>query len=83
MFRISYIENHVIFTEIEKRPTVTRRERGGNFRGKGDGFVGTIKKDTWTITGGGVGWWKWEGGGEGWGSGWSGGESQRTVLEKQ
>ena len=22
-------------TEIEKRPTVTRRERGGNFRGKG------------------------------------------------
>ena len=39
-------------TEIEKRPTVTRRERGGNFRGKGEGFVGTIIKDTWTITGG-------------------------------
>ena len=34
---------------------MTRRERGGNFRGKGEGFVGTIIKDTWTITGDGVG----------------------------
>ena len=33
---------------------MTREEREGNFRG--EGFVGTIIKDTWTITGGGVGW---------------------------
>ena len=31
---------------------MTRGERGGNFRGKGEGFVGTIIKDTWRITGG-------------------------------
>ena len=31
---------------------MTRGERGGNFREKGEGFVGTIIKDTWTITGG-------------------------------
>ena len=32
-------------------------------------FVETIIKDTWTIMGGEVGWWKQEGGGEGWGVG--------------
>ena len=37
-------------TEIENRLTVTRGEKGGNFRGKGEGFVGTIIKDTWIIT---------------------------------
>ena len=44
-------------------------------------FVGTIIKDTWTITWG-VGW-KREGGGEGWGLGWGGGKRQRIVLEQQ
>ena len=34
---------------------MTRGERGGKFRGKGEGFVGTIIKDTWTIMGGGEG----------------------------
>ena len=34
---------------------MTRGERGGNFRGKGEGFVGTIIKDTWRITGEGSG----------------------------
>ena len=33
-------------TEIENRLTETRGERGGNFRGKGEGFVGTIIKNT-------------------------------------
>ena len=40
-------------TEIENRLTVTRGERGGNLGEKGEGFAGTITKDTWTITGGG------------------------------
>ena len=37
-------------TEIEKRPTVTTpKGRGeGISGGKGEGFVGTIIKDTWT-----------------------------------
>ena len=40
------------------------REEGREFQGeKGEGFVGTITRDTWTIMGG----WKWEGGREGWG----------------
>ena len=60
---------------------MTRGERGRNFRGKGEGFVGTIIKDTWAIMRDGVGWWKWEGGGEGWGLGWGGGKRQRTVFE--
>ena len=49
---------------------MTRGEKRGNFRGKGEGFVGTIIKDTWTITrgqGGNRGG-KW-GDGEGWGEG--------------
>ena len=32
-----------------------RGERGGISGEKGEGFVGTIIKDTWTITGGGGG----------------------------
>ena len=56
---------------------MTRGERGGNFREKGEGFVGTIIKDTWTITGG-----------QGMGGRWGGlgvrmGGRQRTVLELQ
>ena len=47
-------------------------------REKGEGFAGTIIKDTWTITGrvetG-------EGGEEGWALGWGGGKRQKTVLE--
>ena len=54
---------------------MTRGERGGNFREKGEGFVGTIIKNTWTITG-------WEGvetGGR-----WGGlGGRPKTVLEQQ
>ena len=37
-------------TEIETRLTVTRGDRGGHCRGKGEGFIGTIIKDTWTMT---------------------------------
>ena len=59
---------------------MTRGKRGGNFREKGEEFVETIIKDTWTITGVGL---KWEGGGEGWGLGWGWGKRQRTVLEQQ
>ena len=59
---------------------MTRGEGEGISGEKGEGFVGTIIKDTWTITGGG---WKWEGGGEGWGLGWGGGKRQRTLLEQQ
>ena len=45
--------------------------------GKGEGFTGTIIKDTWTITRGVE---TGEGGREGWG----GGEKrQKTVLEQQ
>ena len=29
---------------------MTRRERGGDNRGKGEVFTGTIIKGTWTIT---------------------------------
>ena len=56
-------------TEIENRLTVTRGKVGGNFRGKCEGFAGTIIKDIWTITRGG---WKQGGGREGWGGaeGW-------------
>ena len=50
--------------------------------GKGEGFVGTIIKDTWTVTGEG-GRWKREGGEEGWWLGWGGGKRQRTILEQQ
>ena len=59
---------------------MNRGERGANLRGKGEGFAGTIIKDTWTITGRE---WKWEGGGEGWGLGQGRGKRQRTVLEQQ
>ena len=47
---------------------------------KGEGFSGTIIKDTWTITRG-VG--KGEGGGQSWdgGEGWE--ERQKSVLEQQ
>ena len=51
--------------------TVTRGEREGISGEKGEGFVGAIIKDTWTITGG----------GEGSGLDWGGGKRQRTVLE--
>ena len=47
---------------------------------KGEGFTGTIIKDTWTIMGGK---WKWEGGEEGWGFGLGWGKRQKTVLEQQ
>ena len=57
-----------------------RGKRGRISVEKGEGFAGTIIKDTWTITEGG---WKWEVGGEGWGLGWVGGKRQRTVLEAQ
>ena len=36
---------------MENRLTVTRGERGANFRGKSEGFAGKIIKDTWTIMG--------------------------------
>ena len=29
---------------------MTRGERGGDYRGKGEGFAATTIKDTWTIT---------------------------------
>ena len=29
---------------------MTREGRGGDYREKGEGFAGTIIKDTWTIT---------------------------------
>lgn len=43
---------------------------------KGEGFIVTTIKDTWTITR--------QGGNKGrkWG-GWGGGEGKKTVLEKQ
>ena len=50
-------------------------------REKGDGFAGTIIKDTWTITRWGV-----ETGREVGRAGvlaWGGGERQKTVLEQQ
>ena len=59
---------------------MTRGERGGDNRGKGEGFTGTIIKDIWMIT-----WW----GGNGreiWRAGvmGKGGEKrQKTVLEQQ
>ena len=53
---------------------MTKGRREGISGEKGEGFVGTIIKGTWTITGGGVGGWKWEGGGEGWRLGWGGGK---------
>ena len=48
---------------------------------KGEGFAGTIIKDTWTIT-------RWDGnrGGRWGGLGWwgmMGGKRQKTVLEQQ
>ena len=42
---------------------------------KGEGLIGTMIKDTWTITGGGVE--TGEEGGEGWG------KRQKTALEQQ
>ena len=48
--------------------------------GTDEGFVGTIIKDTWTVMGAGVGWWKQEGGGEGWGLGWRGGKGRELYL---
>ena len=59
---------------------MTRWEWGGILGEKGEGFVGTIIKDQWTIMGGG---WKQEGGVEGWGLGWGRGKSHRTMLEEQ
>ena len=38
-------------TETETRLTVTREEKGGISGGNGEGFAGTIIKDTWTIMG--------------------------------
>ena len=61
-------------TEIENR--LTPEGRGEGISGeKGEGFVGTIIKDTWTITGD----WKREGVVEGWGVG----KRQKAVLEQQ
>ena len=57
---------------------MTRGERGGNFRGKGEGFAGTIIKDTWTING--EEGRKWERGGEGWGVGLGWGEKAENYL---
>ena len=58
---------------------MTRAERGGNFRGKGEGFVGTIIKDTWTIT---AGVWKRKGGGGRAGMlGWGGGKGRKLYLK--
>ena len=59
---------------------MTRGGREGISGENGEGFVGTIIKDTWTTTG--VGW-KQEEGGEGWGLGWGRGKRQRTILEQQ
>ena len=56
--------------------------RGEGISGeKGEGFAGTIIKDTWTITRWGVE--TGEGGGESWVLGWGGGKRQKTVLEQQ
>ena len=48
---------------LEQKEALSRGE--GISGKKGEGFVGTIIKDTWTI----MGEWKKEGGGEGWGLG--------------
>ena len=48
---------------------------------KGEGFTGTIIKDTWTITSWGVE--TGEGSREGWGGGEGWGGRQKTVLEQQ
>ena len=60
-------------TETENRLTVTGG--GGDFRGKGEGFVGTIMKDAWCGNGRVVGR----------AEGWAGvaGKRQKTVLEQQ
>ena len=63
-------------TEIENRLTVTRGEGEGISGEKGEGFVGTIIKDTWTIT---WGWWKQEGDVESWGVGLRWGKRQKTT----
>ena len=65
-------------TEIENKLTVRGERISGE---KGEGFVGTIMKDTWTITKGG-----WKQGREMESAGvlgWGGEKSQKTVLEQQ
>ena len=60
---------------------MTRRERGGDYRGKGEGFAGTIIKDTWAITRG-----VWKQGREVGRAGMvgrGGGKRQKTILEQQ
>ena len=53
--------------------------RGEEISGeKGEGFVGTIIKDTWIITR--VGGWKREGGAEGWGLGWGRGKKAENCT---
>ena len=47
--------------------------------GKGEGFAGTIIKDTWTITGGGGN--RRKVGKAGW-LGWGGGKRQKTILKQ-
>ena len=48
---------------------------------KGEGFTGTIIKDTWTPKRGGVE--MGQSGEEGWGDGKGGEKRQKTVLEQQ
>ena len=55
---------------------MTRGERGGDYRGKSEGFAGRIIKDTWTIMRGGA--WK-----QGRDLGRGGGKRQKTVLEQE
>ena len=60
---------------------MTRGERGGDNGEKGEGFTGTIIKDTWTITRG-----VWKQGkevGTAGVLGRFGGKRQKTVLEQQ
>ena len=56
---------------------MTRRERGGDTRGKGEVFTGTSIKGTWTIT---RGMETGEGGGDGWGSGEGWGEKAENCT---
>ena len=50
---------------------------------KGEGFAGTIMKDTWTITGGGRGWKHGRDIGRAGVVGRGVGKRQKTVLEQQ
>ena len=56
-----------------------RGEKGGNYREKGEGFAGTIIKDTWTIT---LGLETGEGGGRAGVVGRAGGKGRKLYLNK-